>query len=533
MRHAASSVTEEEISMTGASTAEQANGDGGVARTVRSYAPATGELLAELPVAPPAEVAAVVARAKKAQAAWAVLTIEERASRLLRFRDALLERVDEMVDLIALETGKPRQEALLHEVFVALDLMTYYAAEAPRALAEQTIDFHLFRHRRGTVRYAPAGVVGVISPWNFPLVIPIGTVVAALVAGNAVVVKPSEVTPLVMLKAKEIYDATGMPEDLFSVVVGYGETGAALIDGGIQRMVFTGAVATGKKVGAACGARLIPCVLELGGKAPLIARADADIEKTARAIAYGGLANAGQACVSVERIYAHEKIHDALVARTVAIVRTLRPGDPLRADVDVGPMIFAPQLAIVERHVRDAIAKGATVEVGGERRVGPGDFFEPTVLSRCNGAMSVMNEEIFGPIAPFQKVASDDEAIALANASHLGLNAYVFSKDATRAKSVAERIEAGSVVVNDVLSNYAAVEAPFGGIKQSGYGRVHGANALRDLCDVRHVNLERFALPVADAGGFPYTDGGYRFARRAMRALFTRGGVARKIASLF
>ncbi len=517
--------------MSGETMAVRANG--AATRTVKSYAPATGELIAELPVTSAAEVTAVVARARKAQLAWAVLTVEERASRLLRFRDALLERADEMVDLIALETGKPRHEALLHELFVALDLTTYYAAQAPRALAERTIDFHLFRHRRGIVRYAPAGVVGVISPWNFPLVIPLGTVVAALVSGNAVVVKPSEATPLVMRKAKEIYDATGMPEDLFSVVVGDGETGEALIDSGIQRMVFTGAVATGKKVGAACGARLIPCVLELGGKAPLVARADADVEKTARAIVYGGFANAGQACISVERVYAHEKIHDALVARTVALVRTLRQGDSLRGDVDVGPMIFAPQLAIVERHVRDALAKGATLEVGGARRPGAGDFFEPTVLSRCNGTMSVMNEEIFGPIVPFQKVVSDDEAIALANASHLGLNAYVFSKDAAKAKRVAERIEAGSVVVNDVLSNYAAVEAPFGGIKQSGYGRVHGAHALRDLCDVRHVNVERFALPVADAGGFPYTEAGYRFARRAMRALLTRGGVARKIASLF
>jgi acyl-CoA reductase-like NAD-dependent aldehyde dehydrogenase len=337
---------------------------------VKSYAPATGELLSELRITTPAEVAATVARAKRAQAAWAVLTVEERAERLLRFRDALLERADEMVDLIALETGKPRQEALVHEVFVALDLMTYYASQAPRALADKDVAFHLFRHRRGVVRYTPAGVVGVISPWNCPLVIPLGTVVAALVAGNAVVVKPSETTPLVMLKAKEIYDSTGMREDLFSVVVGYGETGEALIDSGIQRMVFTGSVAVGKKVGAACGARLVPCVLELGGKAPLIARADADIEKTAHAIVNGGFANGGQACTSVERVYADEKIHDALVARTVAIVRTLRQGDSRRGEVDVGPMIFAPQLAIVERLVRDAIERGAPLEIGGRRRSG-------------------------------------------------------------------------------------------------------------------------------------------------------------------
>ena len=500
--------------------------------TVSSYAPATGALLGEVPVASRDDVLAVVARARKAQAAWAVLPVEERASRVLRFRDALLEQSDELVKLLSLECGKPRQEALVHEVLTVLDLATYYAEHAARILAPQTIDLHLLKHRRSVVHFAPCGVVGVISPWNFPFAIPMGSVFEALLAGNAVVVKPSEVTPLIMKKAKEIYDSTGLPEDLFGVVVGYAETGQALIDAGIQRMIFTGSVETGKRVAAACGTRLIPCVMELGGKAPLVACADADVERTARAIVFGGFANSGQACISVERVYAHEKIHDALVARVRTLVGELRQGDPA-GDVDVGAIIFAKQIAVAEDLVHDAVERGATLVAGGKRVAGPGQFFEPTVLAGCNHTMRVMKEEIFGPVVPIQRVASDDEAIALANDSHLGLNAYVFTKDRAKGERLAERIRAGSVVVNDVLSNYGAIEAPFGGVKQSGFGRVHGDDSLRDMCEKRHVNVERFSLPGGDALWYPYSAKSFRWLQRGVRALFTRGGLVRKVSRFF
>jgi acyl-CoA reductase-like NAD-dependent aldehyde dehydrogenase len=500
---------------------------------LRSHAPATGELLAEIPETSRDEVRAVVLRARKAQLAWAVLPVAERAERVLRFRDAILDRESELVDVLTKECGKPRQEALLHEVTTLLDLTTYYCKHAARILAPESIELHLLKHRTSVVHHVPRGVIGVISPWNFPLVIPLGSVVAALVSGNAVVVKPSEVTPLVMLKAKEIYDSTGLPEDLFGVVLGFGETGEALIDAGIQKMIFTGSVATGKRVAAACGARLVPCVMELGGKAPLVACADADLERTARAIVFGGFANSGQACISVERVYAHERIHDALVARVRELTLELRQGDPELGEIDVGAIIFPKQLEVAERLIADALEKGATIVAGGKRKSGPGSFFEPTVLAGCDHTMLVMKDEIFGPIVPIQRVASDEEAVALANDSHLGLNAYVFTKDRQKGQRLAERIEAGSVVVNDVLSNYAAVEAPFGGMKQSGFGRVHGEDALRAMCDPRHISVDRFTSPSRDPIWYPYSAKGYAFMQRGSRALFGRGSIAKRIARLF
>src|SRR5271156_5061689 len=251
--------------------AKQTNGTS--ATTIKSYAPATGELLGEVPVTSRDEIAAVVARAHRAQAAWAVLPIEERCERLLRFRDAIAERATELVDLLSRECGKPKQEALVHEVITTLDLATYYAKNAPRILAPQEIPLHLLKHRRSYVHFAPRGVIGVITPWNFPFCIPMGDVLAALVTGSAVVVKPSEVTPLILKKTKEIFDSTGLPEDLFGVVYGYGPAGQALIESGIQRLMFTGGVETGKRVAAASGARPIPYGMELGGQAPRLPRA--------------------------------------------------------------------------------------------------------------------------------------------------------------------------------------------------------------------------------------------------------------------
>jgi acyl-CoA reductase-like NAD-dependent aldehyde dehydrogenase len=500
--------------------------------TIESYAPASGELLGEVPVASRDEVRAVIARARRAQAAWAVLPVEERAERLFRFRDALVERADELVEVISRECGKPRQDAL-QEVTILVDLLTYYCKEGKRILSPRDLGLHLFMHKKSTLHYAPRGVVGVISPWNFPFVIPLGDATAALVAGNAVIVKPSEVTPLTLQKAKEIFDGTGLPEDLFGVVHGYGETGQALIEGGIQKLVFTGGVETAKKVAAACGANLVPCVMELGGKAPLVACADCDVERTANAIVFGGFVNAGQACVSVERVYAHEAIHDALLARVAELAGALRQGDPEGGTVDVGAITFPKQIEVAEKHIADAVDKGARIVVGGRRRQGPGQFFEPTVLAGCDHSMTVMKEEIFGPIVPIQKASSDDEAIRLANDSHLGLNAYVFTKDRAKGRRLAERIEAGSVLVNDVLVNYGVAEAPFGGIKQSGYGRVHGEDALREMCDVRHVLASRVPEPGRDPFWFPYSSKSFRWQLRGLRAFFSRGSLVKRIGKLF
>lgn len=499
---------------------------------IQSYAPATGELLGEVPVMDEAAVRAAVARARAAQKAWGALPLEERCELVLRYKDAVVERADEIIDLLARECGKPRHEALTHEVLVVADLATYFAKAAPKVLAPREVPLHMLKHRKAVLHYVPRGVVAVISPWNFPFQLPLRDIVMALIAGNAAVLKPSEVTPLIALKAKQIWDEAGLPPDVFQVVTGYGPTGAALIDSGIQLCVLTGSVATGKRVAAACGERLIPCVMELGGKAPLIACADVDVERTARGIVYGAFSNAGQVCISVERVYAHRDVHDRLLSRVVELTRELKVGDPTTDWVDVGAIIFPKQMDIAEQHIRDAVSKGARVEIGGSRRPGPGQFFDPTVLSGCNHTMSVMTGEIFGPVVPFMAVSSDEEAIALANESHLGLNAYVFSGDRHHGRRIAERVEAGSVLVNDVLINGGMPEAPFGGVKQSGFGRVMGDESLRDMCDVRHVNVDRLPMP-GDPFWFPYTEKSYAMLRKGLRALFGGGSVVDRLKGLF
>lgn len=496
---------------------------------LKSFEPATGALLGEVPVASREDVVATVARARKAQAAWAVLPLEERCERLLRFRDVLVDNAEALVDLIRREAGKPNADAFTHEVFIAVDYLTYYCKNAKRILAPREIEHHLLKHKKSVLNYVPRGVIGIISPWNFPFLIPMADIMTALIAGNAVVVKPSEITPLIAEKTKELFDSTGLPEDLLSVVHGDGAVGRALIESGVQKIVFTGSVEVGKKVASACGASLVPCVMELGGKAPLIACADCDVERTAHAIVFGGFANAGQACVSVERVYAHESIYGELCMRVRSLTQALRQGDPTTDTVEVGAMTLPRQLEVAENHVADAISKGARVLVGGKKRQGPGHFFEPTVLVDCNHSMTVMTQEIFGPIVPIQMISDDDEAIRLANDSHLGLNAYVFTKDREKAKRLAQRIEAGSVVLNDVMVNYVAVEAPFGGIKQSGFGRVHGDDALREMCDVRHVFSSRLPEPKKDPTRFPYSTTAYKWQLKLFRAVYGRGGLVKRI----
>lgn len=500
---------------------------------IASYAPGTGEKLGEVPIHGADEVGAAVERARAAQQAWGLLSIEERCERILALRDTIVDRAEETVELLSKECGKPRTEALTHEVMVTADLTGFFAKRAPRMLAPREIELHLLKHRRSYVHYAPRGVIGIISPWNFPFVIPMGDAVTALIAGNAVVLKPSEVTPLIALKAKEIFDASGLPEDLFQVVTGDGSTGAALIDAQPDKVVFTGAVRTGRKVAAACGERLIPCTMELGGKAPAVVCADADLERAARAIVFGGFANSGQVCVSVERVYAHESVYDQLLDRVTQLTKELRQGDPLSHDTDVGAIIFPHQIDVAEELIEDAVGKGARLLTGGKRREGEGQFFEPTILGGCTQDMDVMREEIFGPVVPIMKVRDEDEAVELSNDSHLGLMGYVFTKDRDRGRRLAERIRAGTVMVNDVLTAYGAPETPFGGVKESGYGRVHGEEGLKDMCEVRHVNYDRIALGSREPTWYPYGEKAYQTMAKGMRLLFRSGSPVKKVLDLF
>ena len=487
---------------------------------IECIAPATGEVIETLVTDTPEDVLSAVARARSAQPAWAALGVRERARVLQRFRRLLVERGEELAQALSLECGKPRLEAYMAEVFTLVDLVDYFCKRAEGILADKEIPLHLMVQRTSTLHYHPRGVVGIISPWNFPLVIPFGDAVMALLAGNAVVLKPSEVTPLIARTGRELLVEAGVPEDLVGLVIGRGDIGAALCRADIDKMVFTGSVATGRKVAVACAQKLIPCSLELGGKAPAVVLPDANIERTARALVYGAFVNSGQACVSVERVYAHRDIHDRLVARVVELTRKLRQGDPQDGKVDVGAIIHAPQAEIAEAQVADATAGGATVAVGGHRLEGPGQFFEPTVLTGVRQQMKVMREETFGPLLPICSVDSVEQAIELANDTHLGLMAYVFSGSSRKGDAVARRLVAGTVMVNDVLNTYAMPETPWEGLKQSGLGRVHSDDGLRDMCQTRHLNVPWLPALSREPWWYPYSERTYRWMRRLIGLLY-------------
>jgi succinate-semialdehyde dehydrogenase/glutarate-semialdehyde dehydrogenase len=492
--------------------------------TLAVHNPASGEKIGEVPIGTADDVNEAVARAREAQTAWAQRSVAERARVLKSVRGVLLERADEMADTIAAECGKARAEAVIHGVAPVTLSLTWLvsrgqrllASEAPTALAPMV---------RGTkVHRRPRGVVGLISPWNFPFTIPFTSVAEALLAGNGVVAKPSEHTPLIARLGQEIFEEGGVPRGLLNVVTGDASTGAALLEADIDMMCFTGSVNAGRKIAARLGERLIPCVIELGGKAPLIALDDCDLERTAAAIVFGGFANAGQICISVERVLADAKVHDELLELVVEKTEVLRQGDPTVEEIDVGALVLPNHTDHLDALVADATAHGATVRTGGRALERAGQFYAPTVLEGVTPEMKVFREETFGPIIPFVKVDGVDEAVDLANDCELGLSAYVFGKDRKRARAVAQRVRAGAISVNDVFTQYAAPELPFGGIGNSGFGRVHGPEGLLSMTYPQVVADDRVGYaPARDLWWFPYsrkaTDGIMSALRRAIGLL--------------
>ena len=487
-----------------------------------SHNPATGERIGEVNVFSGDDVERAVADARNAQKAWSALSFKERRRHLLRFRQVIVDRTDEICLRISQENGKTLQEALMCEVLPTVDLLTYFAKRAEKLLSPKKISLHLFKQRASYIHYAPRGVVGIISPWNFPFAIPMGEAIMALLAGNAVVLKPSEVTPLIALFAKELYLESGMPPDLFQVVTGRGQTGQALIESGIDMMFFTGSVRTGKRVAQECGARLIPCVTELGGKAPAIVCKDADLERTANALIWGGFANSGQVCASVERVYVPESIHDRLLEKVVQKTQSLRQGKPDSHNTDVGAICFERQLSVAEDLIGDAVEHGALIRTGGRRKEGDGMFFQPTVLEGVTQDMRIAHEEIFGPVLPFVKVKNIQEAIRHANDSHLGLIAYVFTQDRVKGRGLAEQIESGTVMVNDVLATYGMPETPWQGVKESGVGFVHTDDGLRNMCQSRHVHYDRLMSLKKEPWWYPYSESRFNLLKKFMNLLFKR-----------
>jgi succinate-semialdehyde dehydrogenase/glutarate-semialdehyde dehydrogenase len=463
-------------------------------RRVSSLNPATDAVLREFECASESQVQAAVARARAAQVDWAEIGVRKRIAVVREFQRRLLKKKSEIAEAITEEAGKPVAEALTTEVLVVLDAARFLIDNAYHLLGDEPLPHGNLatKLKRGRLVREPHGVVGIISPWNYPFSIPATETLAALVAGNAVVLKPSEFTSLVALELESLLHGAGVPPDVFQVVVGDGATGAALLHSQIEKLVFTGSVATGKRIAAAAAERLLPVVLELGGKDPMIVLEDADVDVASSAAVWGAFVNTGQACLSVERCYVHRSLYEPFLMACVEKTQRLRVRHGMDHDCDVGPLIHERQLRRVEAQVQDAEARGARVLAGGSRIPELGNnFYRPTVLAGVTQEMRIMCEETFGPVLPVMAFDSDDEAVRLANDSAYGLAASVWTRDPARGESIARRIHAGTVMVNDVISCFGISEAPHGGVKASGIGHTHGRFGLEEMVRVKYLDVDQ------------------------------------------
>ncbi len=459
----------------------------------RPQAPMTGAPLTSFPLSSAEDVVAAVDAARQAQRAWAATSVRKRAAVLHAFAGLVLARQSEVLDLLQLESGKSRLSAF-EEVADVAQAARHYAVRGPAYLAPRRVPGMLPVITGAVVHQRPVGVVGIISPWNYPLTLAMAEVLPALVAGNAVVLKPDPQATLTALWAAELLAEAGLPDQLLQVVAGGGDIGAVLVDH-VDHIVFTGSTATGRIVAARAGERLIGATLELGGKNALYVAADADIPSAAKGAVRACFSNTGQICVSIERLYVHESIADEFTARFVANVRRLRIGPALDYSVDVGSLTNQTQLDRVVRHVDDAIARGARVLAGGVHRADLGPlFYAPTVLADVPEGADCAREETFGPVVAIYPVSDDDQAVQLMNDSEFGLNASIWTRSVARGRQLAARVEAGTVNINDgYASTWGSVAAPMGGFKASGLGRRHGREAIEALTEAQTVAVQRGA----------------------------------------
>ncbi len=505
-----------------------------LAHKILNHNPATGALLGEHPIASTQDVLAAVGRARDAQPGWNSRGASRRIAILGRFQQLLVRDRESVARKITAECGKPFAESLLTEVLVALDAARFCAENACRALRPEAVPHGnpIMKTKRGQLTYDPVGVVGIISPWNYPFSIPATETLAALVTGNAVVLKPSELTPLSALELQRLLHEAGVPQEVFAVVLGEGLTGAALIESPIDKLIFTGSVTTGKRVAEAAARRLLPVVLELGGKDAMLVLDDASIEVASSAAVWGSMMNAGQTCLSVERCYVDRKIFSAFVAACVEKILRLKVGDGSDPATDVGPLISERQLQIVESQVEDARQRGARVLAGGKRlpELGP-QFYGPTLITDVTPEMRLMREETFGPVLPIIPFSSDNDAIRLANDSEFGLAASVFTSNRARGEAIAHRLNAGTVMVNDLLTCFAISEAPHGGTRASGIGRTHGLLGMREMLRPKYIDLD--ALPkMKKVWWYPYGEAFTRQMSAFVELLFSRNPVNRLNAAL-
>jgi len=451
-------------------------------RKLKLSSTVTLEPIGELVCQTKAEVDAAVAKARKAQLAWGALSIQERVNYMVKLRDEILNAQDEIVATVIRETGKPIQDALTFEVFAVCDFITYWCHQAPKTLKDEKLKPGglIGLMKRVLITYKPMGVVGVIAPWNGPFVLTANPSIQAMMAGNAVVAKGSEVTPESSKLLETLCKRAGFPDGVCQVLMGDGQTGADLTAANVNKISFTGSVATGKKVAAACSERLIPFTLELGGKDAMIVCADANLDHAAHGAVWGGCVNTGHFCCGVERIYVEAPVYDEFVAKVTALAKGIRQGQRHGVNEDLGAVFWDRQMTIMEKHVEDAKKRGAKILTGGRRNPNEkGLYYEATVMVDVQEDWDVMKLESFGPILPIVKVKDIDEAIAKANDSAYGLHGSVWTKDKAKGFEISKRVETGSMSINDIHMMYGVACAPFGGVKESGLGSVNGQYGLR------------------------------------------------------
>lgn len=505
--------------------------------TIISRNPATGEVLREIPQTPIEQIPTMIERAQKAQASWAQLSPQQRATCFFNAREYIVDNIDNIADLISSENGKPKFEAIVNDIIPVLDLLTQYAKRAHKLLRPQRVPLHLMKHRKSYLHFFPKGVIAIISPWNYPFSIPFGEIALALMAGNAVVFKPSEVTPLIGLKIAEIFEQAFLPKDLLQVVIGEAQCGAALVNAGVDKICFTGSVATGKKVMAAAAQNLTPVVLELGGKDPMVVLPDANLDFATSAALWGGFSNSGQACASVERIIVHASIHDEFVRLLKEKLATLRHGK-LSDLVDLGVATYEKQKAIYAEQLAELKATDANIVTGGKFSADR-TYLEPTIVTNPNNSIGcpvestkIYRDETFGPVVVVTKYNTIPEAIAKANDSRFGLLASVIAKDVVLAEQVARQIQAGSVLINEVMYTHGLAETPWGGVKDSGFGRVHSDFGFLEFVNIKHIHKPAsWITPFKSLWWFPYSPHQYKMFRHAIDVLFRRS-FKRKLAAL-
>ena len=494
---------------------------------IESFNPADLSKLGSVSVFDEKMVNDTVQKAKHTFYSWSNITWEERAKYILKAKDYILKNIDHIAEVITKENGKPLVESVTAEILPVLDLMLHYGKNKAEIITKEEINLGKWSllNKSSYIEYKPLGVIGVISPWNYPFSIPMGQIITALITGNTVVLKPSEQTSLIGVEIENIFKGIDLPEGVFNLVTGFGETGGFLVKSSVNKIFFTGSVATGKRIMASASENLTPVVLELGGKDPMIVCEDVNIDIVSSGAVWGAFTNSGQVCASVERLYVHENIADEFTYEVVKKTKKLKQGNGLDKNNDLGPMISIEQMGIVQSHLDDAISRGAKILSGGERNTAlEGFFFKPTILTNVDHSFKVVSEETFGPVLPIMTYKNVEDVIKLANDSKYALTASVWSNNINKAEKIAKKIEAGTVSINDCISTFALCQTPWGGPKESGIGRTHGKLGILEFLEPHHIHVDS-NYNMKKFWWYGYDDNRWDMMKQSLNLLFKNNGV--------